>query len=105
MVRKRSSKSEAPARASGACVVCGMRDARALLEVELAGGARVVLCGSHELMHRRDGGKAESGEALRRAYGERRRETRRAHGEVDELAASLSAAFSRERRVSERRAG
>jgi hypothetical protein len=87
------------------CAICGMRDARALLDVTL-GGAKVTLCGSHELMHRRAGGKAKSVAELKKMFGDRRGTDRRgAPGEeVDELAARLSAAFTRERRVSERRA-
>jgi hypothetical protein len=84
--------------------VCGMRDARALLSVALTGGARVTLCGTHELMHRREGAKATTSAELRAMYGERRGTQRRATGEVDELAERLSAAFTRERRTTERRA-
>jgi hypothetical protein len=42
--------------------------------------------------------------ALRAAIGERRSSKRRATGEGDELAERLSAAFTRERRSTERRA-
>jgi hypothetical protein len=85
------------------CSVCGLRDARALLPVVLVSGARLTLCGSHELMHRRAGGQARSIEELREALGERRSMQRRATGEGDELAERLSAAFTSERRVAERR--
>lgn len=91
---------------TGACAVCGLRDARALTEATLAGGSAVVLCGTHELMHRRGGSAARSVDELRTLLADRRRENRRGVGfeEVDELAASLSAAFTRERRTTERRA-
>ncbi len=74
--------------------------------VDLPGGARATLCGSHELMHRRSDVKAESVAELRSAFGDRRGTRRRgaASGEVDELAESLTAAFTRERRRTERRA-
>lgn len=86
------------------CTVCGLRDARALVTVELAGGLQVSLCGSHELMHRRAGAAARSVSELRAAFGERRETHRRARGEVDELAERLSAAFTAERRTADRRA-
>lgn len=91
---------------SGPCCVCGLRDARALLDVTLAGGATVALCGSHDLAHRRAGSMATSAAELKAMLGDRRRDDRRAHGfeEVDELAASLFAAFTSERRRVERRA-
>jgi hypothetical protein len=80
-----------------------MSDARALVEIELDGSA-VVLCGSHELMHRRAGRPATSIFELRAMFGDRRGFERRAQGEVDELAANLTDAFITERRVSPRRA-
>ncbi len=80
-----------------------MRDARGLVEVELADGT-VTLCGSHDLMHRRAGRKAQTVAQLRTAFAERRTATRRAEGGVDELAESLASAFTLDRRVSERRA-
>jgi hypothetical protein len=95
------------------CCVCGLRDARALLDVELGGrpggrgaGARVVLCGSHDLAHKRLGAPATSDAELRALLADRRRDDRRDHGteEIDELAASLASAFTRERRGAERRA-
>jgi hypothetical protein len=92
----------------GACVVCGSSDARALVQAKLAGGARVTLCGSHDLVLRRSGGEAKSAADVRAICGERRGGDRRGGeglGEVDELAERLEAAFRRERRQSERRAG
>lgn len=86
------------------CCVCGLRDARGLVVVGLAGGAQVTLCGTHDLMYRRDGSTAQTAAALRAAYGERRGTERRAKGEGDELAERLTAAFTTERRSSERRA-
>ena len=91
--------------ASEGCAVCGLRDARALVSVVLVGGTRATMCGTHELMHRRAGGKAKSTAELRSSLAERRGTDRRGHGEVDELAARLAAAFTNERRASERRTG
>src|SRR5262249_32743638 len=88
----------------GACVVCGTRDARLLVTVELQGGAVATLCGSHALMHSRTGETARNVTELRAALAERRAHDRRAEGEGDELAERLTAAFTRERRSSERRA-
>ena len=88
------------------CSVCGQRDARALVDVVLASGAPTVLCGSHELMHRRVAPSVRTVEELRTALADRRSTDRRGHGteEVDELAAALAAAFTNERRGKERRA-
>ena len=83
-----------------------MGDARALVMVDLKSGVRVTLCGTHDLMHRRLGGRARTIEELKAALKDRRGTDRRAYkGEVDELAARLDAAFMRERRGNERRAG
>jgi hypothetical protein len=84
-----------------------MRDARALVDVVLAGGTNVTLCGSHELIHKRYARRARTVAELRATCGERRGTRRRrdhAVGEVDELAERLSSAFAPERRVTERRA-
>jgi hypothetical protein len=90
---------------TGPCAVCGMSDARALVAVELTGGVRATLCGSHDLMHRRAGAPADSVAALRTLFGDRRATERRGgKGEVDALAEALSAAFCRDRRSSARRA-
>ncbi len=86
------------------CTICGTRDARALLEVELGEGLHVVLCGSHELMWRRAGKIARTVGELRATLGERRSMIRRAAGDGDELAERLSQAFAPHRRVRERRA-
>lgn len=88
----------------GACAVCGTRDARLLVMVELPGGAGATLCGSHALLHRRLGETARTVTELRAALGERRTTNRRS-GEGDELAERLIAAFTRDRRAAERRAG
>lgn len=91
--------------ATGSCAVCSMSDARGLVGVDLAGGERVTLCGSHDLMHRRAGAPADSLVALRALFADRRATERRGgKGEVDELAEALSAAFCRDRRSSARRA-
>ena len=91
--------------AKGPCVVCGMSDARGLVEVDLAGEPCISLCGTHELMHRRSGWKAQNVAELRAAYGDRRSAERRGGpGEVDELAEALTSAFTRDRRGAARRA-
>ena len=92
---------------SAGCCVCGLSDARALVVVPLKGGLRVTLCGTHDLVHRRAGGRARSVAELKQACGERRSEHRRARpkGDHDELAQRLSDAFTKERRATERRAG
>lgn len=82
-----------------------MSDARGLVEVDLAGEPCVTLCGSHELMHRRSGFRAQTIAELRVAFGNRRGTDRRGGpGELDELAESLTSAFTRERRTTARRA-
>jgi hypothetical protein len=84
------------------CCVCGKTDARSLVDVVLIGGAQATLCGSHELMHRRSPSQARSAAHLREMLGERRgRKDRRTEG--DELGAMLTAAFSGDRRVADRR--
>ncbi len=84
------------------CSVCGASDARTLEDIVLIGGARATLCGSHALMHRRSPTQARSAAQLRQLLGNRRsRAERRSSG--DELADALSAAFSGDRRVADRR--
>ncbi len=84
------------------CCVCGASDARALEDIVLIGGARATLCGSHALMHRRSPTQARSAAQLRQLLGNRRsRAERRSSG--DELADALSAAFSGDRRIADRR--
>lgn len=91
--------------APGECVVCGTRDARLLVMLELRGGQAATLCGSHALMHSRSGQVSQNVAELRELLGERRDRSRRAEGEGDELAERLTAAFTRDRRRTERRAG
>jgi hypothetical protein len=84
------------------CCVCGITDARSLVDVVLIGGAKATLCGSHALMHRRSPAQARSGSQLREMLGDRRgRRDRRMEG--DELGAALTAAFSGDRRAGDRR--
>jgi len=82
------------------CVVCGQADERALCTTRLGAGAQVVVCGTHELMHRRAQRKAETASELASMLSNRR-ETRRRHRTPDELGARLTEAFSGrpERRV------
>lgn len=91
--------------ADGSCSVCGFSDARGLVAVALEGGGGTVLCGTHELMYRRGGMSAGSVADLQESFGDRRSMDRRATpaGDFDELALSLTAAFTTERRVSDRR--
>jgi len=85
------------------CCVCQASDRRALVEVVLIGGARVTLCGSHALMHRRSTVQARSPEELRARLGDKRaRPDRRDDGD-DALGAVLASAFATERRAVERR--
>jgi hypothetical protein len=89
----------------GPCAVCGTRDSRALVMVDLKSGLRVTLCGSHELMHRRSGERSRTVDELRITFVERRRSDRRgARRHDDELAERLQAAFTVERRGVHRRA-
>jgi hypothetical protein len=82
--------------------VCGANDARLLVDVDLAGGARAVLCGSHDLMRRRAGTLAGSEAELRNLLRDRRgRRDRRRDG--DELGAALNAAFNDAKRIADRR--
>lgn len=111
MMRKHPGRAAAGSKASrtdtnAPCVVCGMSDARGLVEVELTSEPCVALCGTHELMHRRSGWKASTVAELRAAFGNRRSTERRGGpGEIDELAEKLTAAFTRDRRSTSRRAG
>lgn len=84
----------------GSCIVCGHFDSRALSTTRLANGEVVVVCGTHELMHRRAESPARSTAELRRMLTERRRGSRRGI-DGDELGMRLSEAFA----TSERRSG
>jgi hypothetical protein len=81
-----------------------MRDARLLVMVELRGGAAATLCGSHALLHSRLGEGATNVTELRATLRDRRATDRRGPTGGDELAESLTRAFTRERRGAERRA-
>lgn len=48
-----------------ACVVCGITDARTLATTTLESGARVTVCGSHKVAHRRAERMASSVDELR----------------------------------------
>lgn len=48
-----------------ACVVCGATDTRVLSTTTLEGGARVTVCGSHKVAHRRAERMARSVDELR----------------------------------------
>jgi hypothetical protein len=77
----------------GSCCVCRERDARALTTTRLASGEVVVVCGTHELMHRRLAQPARSEAELRSALRQRRSSPRRGAG-GDELGMRLSEAFA-----------
>lgn len=55
------------------CVVCGASDARTLSSTRLEDGARVVVCGSHKIAHRRSERLAASVDDLVTMLGERRK--------------------------------
>ncbi|WP_394843237.1 hypothetical protein LZC95_40075 [Pendulispora brunnea] len=77
-----------------------------MTSLRLAGGEPVVVCGTHELMHRRASRTARSIEELRALLAERRKLTDRRAPNPDELAGALTHAFSPDRRASDdRRAG
>lgn len=88
----------APGRGS-ACAVCGDTDVRALTTTRLASGDVLVVCGTHELMHRRASKVARSFEELRDLVRERRGRRERRRPRADELGAALDSAFRDERRA------
>lgn len=57
---------------ASACAVCGASDARLLSYTRLEDGARVTVCGSHKIAHRRSERLARSVDELRQIIGERR---------------------------------
>jgi hypothetical protein len=82
--------------------VCGTCDERALTTTRLASGDLVVVCGTHELMHKRAGRVAKTLSELRGMVKEKRLgRDRRAKG--DELGSELESAFSPHRRTADRR--
>lgn len=83
--------------ASG-CTVCGARDERALTTTRLENDDLVVVCGTHELMHRKSGKTAATVSDLRALLKDRRLgRPRRVQG--DELGGELESAFSPHRRA------
>lgn len=89
-------------RLHGTCCVCGYSDTRGLTTTRLACGEVVVVCGTHELMHRRTENAARTLLELRRLLRDRR-EVRRRGAVADELGARLADAFITNRRAAERR--
>ncbi len=89
--------------ASPTCAVCGASDSRTLASTKLATGTHVTVCGSHALAHARAGNVADSVAALRALVADKRDRRDRREPAGDELARSLSAAFSLERRGPGRR--
>lgn len=81
------------------CVVCGAADARVLSMTRLSTGENVVVCGSHELMHKRSVKTASSIAELRGMLRDRRRAHDRRSLQIDELGAQLSEAFSDDKRA------
>lgn len=57
---------------TSACAVCGADDARLLSYTRLEDGARITVCGSHKVAHRRSERLARSVEELVTMLGERR---------------------------------
>lgn len=55
------------------CVVCGCNDLRMLAMTRLEDGARVTVCGSHKVAHRRQERLATSIDDLVAMVGERRK--------------------------------
>lgn len=88
---------------AAACVVCGSTDARGLCTTRLAGGEEIVVCGTHELMHRRSRALARSAAELGALVSDRRMRDERRRDEPDELGARLVAAFCSDRRQTPRR--
>ena len=86
------------------CVVCGVSDSRVLTITRLAEGESVVVCGSHELAHRRADAEnpARTVAQLRALVGDCRTERER-RTEGDELALHLQLAFSSDRRARDER--
>ncbi len=86
------------------CVVCGVSDSRVLTTTRLAAGELVVVCGSHELAHRRAHVESpvRTVTQLRALVGDRRTDRER-RTEGDELALHLQLAFSSDRRVRDER--
>jgi hypothetical protein len=84
------------------CVVCGQSDKRALCTTRLSTGETVVVCGTHELMHRRARTVAASVRDLAALVRDRRNKHRRVE-QIDELGARLASAFRPERRKTDRR--
>ena len=85
---------------SGCCVVCEMSDARGLSTTRLSTGEIVIVCGIHELMHKRSSKTAGTRAELRAMFRDRRRSYDRRSLQIDELGAQLSEAFSDEKRAS-----
>jgi hypothetical protein len=84
------------------CCVCEASDERTLVEVELDGGGRATLCGSHAIMHGRSKQDARSAADLRDLLRDRRARSERRH-EGDELGTALTTAFNSNRRTADRR--
>ncbi len=87
--------------ASGCCV-CGTSDERQLTTTRLGTGDLVIVCGTHELMHRRAGKNAASLSELRGMV-KNRRVGRDRRDKGDELGSELESAFSPQRRGLDRR--
>lgn len=87
------------------CVVCSVTDARGLSTTRLSTGELVVVCGLHELMHKRSSRTAATVAELRSLTHERRRSVDRRDRQIDELGALLSDAFAEDKRASGDRRG
>src|SRR5260370_26264712 len=74
------------------CCVCETSDERTLVEVELDGGGRATLCGSHAIMHGRSMQEARSADDLRDVLRDRRAMIASRH-EGDDLGTALTTSF------------
>lgn len=86
------------------CTVCGSCDERALTMTRLGNDELAVVCGTHDIMHRR-AGKVATDIAELRAMLKDRRLGRDRRTEGDELGSALESAFSPHRRDADRRRG
>lgn len=83
------------------CAICGFADARGLTQVKFLDKTSLIVCGTHALMVNRE--PVGDAQAFRIMVADRRLKVERRGTAQDELASSLTRAFSGERRRRERR--